>query len=153
MNPISNRAHFRNILFCCEGDLAFCIYYFSQVSTWQSATVGAQDVKTGSSLPVCEFRRRRRTQSVIILVKPAVPLAKHNFWLREPIVIVISACGRILTMPDLIAYLPLKWLRAPWERVDCSWHYLKNDSFIRAGTGGTDLQLSGSSVADCLRLT
>ncbi len=31
--------------------------------------------------------------------------------------VVFSACGG--TMPVLTAY----WLRASWERVDCSWHH------------------------------
>ncbi len=42
------------------------------------------------------------------------------------LIIEFSACGGIHTVrrvPVLTAYFPLKWLRASWESVDCSWHH------------------------------
>ena len=79
----------------------------------------------------------------------------HPCWLR----IVISACGGIRTgrkRPTYVSFAPC-WLMASWERVDCSWHH--NDCYTgltgsstRAGTGCTDLQPIGSSVADCQAL-
>ena len=61
--------------------------------------------------------------------RPSMSTSKPGRAVRSRkgnLLVVFSACGEIRTvskLPVLTAYFPLKWLRAFWERVHCSWNH------------------------------
>ena len=64
--------------------------------------------------------------------------------------------GSVLRLRRNTHCLCFNWLRASWERVNCSWHHHYADACLTWQTGSSTLacfHLIGSSVADCQALT